>query len=466
MEGIFASILGISCGHNGPKLTLTSIAFLITSQPHVVVWNIMSHVEAGSVLDVSDSNHSTFLLEDKSLIGSSSEMEHNTGAIVEEILSNVQTLCHSSVNGIDDVVLLWLEKRILSESHSIGVTLIDWGSHLMGIFNFVLPVVERLLLGLLSSIERFNDPDLITISFDGCLDNVLLIFFSSANTHHQTSMSLDQVSLISKRSIGNPGDFKPAAVMLASISDDLSIDIILVLEDAKSMSAFLISKGQLSSLRIHMEMLIRFVVVFCQNKLSFFVNCEDKILVQNRIDFVETLLVHINMGVNIGKFRFFRLFLWLLSSFLLLVFSLVFSTFLFLLNGFNPPELVITLMNVILQNLLSVFSLSSSNIKSSVAGMSLDKVSLVGPFSFLSSGKSEPAACMFSSVSHNLSSVVLLVLKDAKPTVVGSAHKGILVLFTVNVEDLTFVSTEGSNFDFVVLNTQTLFFIEDRDNFV
>ena len=60
----------------------------------------------------------------------------------------------------------------------------------------------------------------------------------------------------------------------------------------------------------------------------------------------------------------------------------------------------------------------------------------------------------------------MLVLKDAKPTIVSSTHKGKLVLLTVDVKDLAFVSTEGSNFNLVVLDTQALFFIKHRHNLV
>ena len=77
MVSILSSVLGVSCRDDCPKLTLTSIALLVTSQPHVVVWNIMSHVEISSILDILDPDHGTFLLEDESLVGSSMEMEHN-----------------------------------------------------------------------------------------------------------------------------------------------------------------------------------------------------------------------------------------------------------------------------------------------------------------------------------------------------------------------------------------------------
>ena len=147
------------------------------------------------------------------------------------------------MNCIDNVVLFRLELRILSETHSIGVALVNWRSNLVNIFKLVLPVVEWLLLGLLSCIEGLNNPDLGTLSFGRCLDNVLLIIFSSTYGQDQTSMRLDQISLISKGTIRHSSDLKPAAVMFACISDDLSIDISLVLEDAKSMSTLLVSKG-------------------------------------------------------------------------------------------------------------------------------------------------------------------------------------------------------------------------------
>ena len=217
-----------------------------------------------------------------------------------------------------------------------------------------------------------------------------------------------------------------------------------------------------------MEVLVWLVVMFCQHKFSFLVNCEDEVLVQNGVYFVKALLVNINMWVDIRNLRFLRLLLWPFVVFLLLVLSLVFSTLLFLLvlNRLKPPELILSLVNIVLQNLFSIFSFASSNIKSSVSSMSLDQISLIGPLTFLSSGKSEPTACMFASISHNLSSVVLFVLKDAKSTVISSANESVFVLLAVNVKDLTFISFECSQFNFIVLYTQTLVFVKNRYNFV
>jgi len=290
-----------------------------------------------------------------------------------------------------------LEKGVLGETHTVGASLVYWWSHLMGIFNLILPVVEGFLLGLLSGIKGFNDPDLVTISLDRSLYDGLILL--SVHTHSQASMSLNQVSLVGKGAVGNSGHLEPAAVMLAGIGDDLSVDIRLVLEDAKGMGAFLVSKGQLTSLRENVEVLVGLVVMFIQDKLALFVNCENEVLVQNGVYFVETLLVHINLWVYIRVFRLLRFLLWPLGSLLLLVLSLVvLSTFLFLFlifNSLNPPELILIRMNVVLQDLFAVLSLSSRNIEN-FASMSLDEVSLIGPFSFFSSGKSEPAACMSS----------------------------------------------------------------------
>ena len=84
-----------------------------------------------------------------------------------------------------------------------------------------------------------------------------------------------------------------------------------------------------------------------------------------------------------------------------------------LLDRFNQPNLVASLMNVILKDSLALFSFATCNIESSGASMSLDDVSLVSEFSLFCSLDLEVAAGMLSSVSDDVDSVVDLILKDA-----------------------------------------------------
>lgn len=82
------------------------------------------------------------------------------------------------------------------------------------------------------------------------------------------------------------------------------------------------------------------------------------------------------------------------------------------LNGNKVPKLIVSLVNVVLKNIFAFFSLSSSNIESSVAGVGLDKVGLFGPFSFLSESNFEPATGMLILVNNDLGSIVRLVLEE------------------------------------------------------
>ena len=122
------------------------------------------------------------------------------------------------------------------------------------------------------------------------------------------------------------------------------------------------------------------------------------------------------LGLNIGD-NFF------LSS-LFVVFLVIFLGFLLILcEGFNQPKLVLALMDVILQYLLAIFSLSPTNIESLVAGMGFDEIGFVAPFSFFSSCQSEPAAVVFALISNDLNSIVLLVLEDAEATIASRTHQ-------------------------------------------
>ena len=125
--------------------------------------------------------------------------------------------------------------------------------------------------------------------------------------------------------------------------------------------------------------------------------------------------IGVELGLDIGD-NFF------LSS-LFVVLLVVFLGFLLILcEGFNQPKLVLALMDVILQYLLAIFSLSPTNIESLVAGMGFDEIGFVAPFSFFSSCQSEPAAVVFALISNDLNSIVLLVLEDAEATIASRTH--------------------------------------------
>jgi len=74
--------------------------------------------------------------------------------------------------------------------------------------------------------------------------------------------------------------------------------------------------------------------------------------------------------------------------------------------------------------------------------MSFDEIGLVLPFSFLSSCQSEPAAVVFSLVSHNFNSIVLLVLEDAESMVPCSTDQGQFTFVGMDLEFLVLVFLE------------------------
>lgn len=136
-------------------------------------------------------------------------------------------------------------------------------------------------------------------------------------------------------------------------------------------------------------------------------------------------------------------------------------------DRFKKPNLVSTMMNVVLKDTFSFLGFSASKIKGTVVSVSLDDVSLIGVGSLVSSNDIEPAAVVFSRVGYDMSSIVMLVPKDAESIFVRS-HEGIFVLFQMNGELLILITTELLDYDIFGLriNRKGNILIEDRYDFV
>ena len=70
-------------------------------------------------------------------------------------------------------------------------------------------------------------------------------------------------------------------------------------------------------------------------------------------------------------------------------------------------------MNIKLNNIFPFFRLPSSNLKSFVANKSFDEIALVGIFSFISSGNSEPTTVLFVRISYDLSIIIFVIFQYA-----------------------------------------------------
>lgn len=136
-------------------------------------------------------------------------------------------------------------------------------------------------------------------------------------------------------------------------------------------------------------------------------------------------------------------------------------------NRFKKPNLISTMVNVVLKDTFSFFSFSASKIEGTVVSVSFDDVSLIGVGSLVSSNDIEPAAVVFSRVGDNMSSIVMLIPKDAESIFVRS-HKGIFVLLQMNGELLILITSELLDYNIFGLriNSKGNVLIEDRYNFV
>ena len=164
------------------------------------------------------------------------------------------------------------------------------------------------------------------------------------------------------------------------------------------------------------------------------------------------VLVDLKMGCNIWVFRFFVIFA---------CFFVVFFGFL-ILEGQNEPKLVITSMDVILQNILAFLSFSSSDIKGSVSGVSLDHVSFMGPVAFIMSDDLKPAAVVFIGIGDDLCAVVDFVLENAETGVGAGDDEGEFFVLPGDGELLIGFGLEGADVQFgVIADCQAFMFIED-----
>ena len=123
MESSLSSIFGFSCGYDRPKFTL-SCSFVVASDPHSLAGVIIGNTEIFLLLDISDSNHGSFLLKYESLVGCTVETVHYERTMVHFVLGDVETFDASSMDWVEDVVLLGFELGVLNEAHAIIVTFV------------------------------------------------------------------------------------------------------------------------------------------------------------------------------------------------------------------------------------------------------------------------------------------------------------------------------------------------------
>ena len=96
-------------------------------------------------------------------------------------------------------------------------------------------------------------------------------------------------------------------------------------------------------------------------------------------------------------------------------------------------------MNVILEHCFIFLSFATSNIEASSIGMSLDDVTFVSEFSFLSSLDFKPTAGVFACICNNIDSVVWSILEDAQSMIVALRNDGEFMVFCVDMEVLVLV---------------------------
>ena len=123
VKSSLSSIFGFSCGYDSPKFTLSG-SFVVASDPHSLAGVIIGNIEVFLLLDVSDSDHSSFLLEHESLVGCTVETVHDERTVVHFVLGDVETFGASSMDWVEDVVLLGFELGVLDEAHAIVVAFV------------------------------------------------------------------------------------------------------------------------------------------------------------------------------------------------------------------------------------------------------------------------------------------------------------------------------------------------------
>ena len=99
----------------------------------------------------------------------------------------------------------------------------------------------------------------------------------------------------------------------------------------------------------------------------------------------------------------------------------------------DKPKLIITSVDIILQDFLSFGCFSLGNVESASACVCLDDVGFVGPFSSGGSGYFEPADGVLSGIDDDVCCVVLVVLEDTQACLLACVYKG---QFGIVVEDV------------------------------
>lgn len=121
-----------------------------------------------------------------------------------------------------------------------------------------------------------------------------------------------------------------------------------------------------------------------------------------------------------------------------------------LLHADDLPHLVSAVVDIVLQNWLAFNSLTSGQVQSSVASVSLEQVTLVSVGSLLSPDDIKPAAIMLAGVGDDLGSVILLVSKNAEGLLGLGSDEGKLAIMGVEGKLLEGSAFIGMNFDLVV----------------
>ena len=356
MNRSLSGVLRLGGRHDGPQLTLVH-SLLVASDPNAVVGAVIGDIQVLVLLDALDPVHLPFLLKDESLVGSTVEAVHDQLTIAGLVLSNIESLDAVAVGCIDDVVLVGLEVDGLSESHTLVVAGVGFGDDVVDVHKLLSPVETFALVGclLLVTSERFDQPDLIAALVNVSLKDSLT-FFSLSTSNVQASpigVSLDDVSLMSKFSLLSSLELEPTAGMFAAISDDVDSVVLFVLENAQSVVVALSDDGELIVLLVNVEVLVFVVVVLIYLKFVVFVDSQDQIGVENGVDFVENLGIGFKLGLDIG-----------VDGSLIGVFACFIFVFLGTLglDGDKMPKLIVSLMDVVLEDVLAFLSLSSSNI--------------------------------------------------------------------------------------------------------
>lgn len=243
------------------------------------------------------------------------------------------------------------------------------------------------LVGLFCLIlHSFEEPNLVSSLVDVVLEDSFAFFgLSSGDVERPVScVGLDDVSLVGEGSLVGPGNVEPAAVVFAGIGDDGSGVVLFIAEHTKSV--FIVGDDRVPVLfNVDVEGL---VCIACEPLhdclVGLRINGQGDVSVEDRHDFVGSVGVWLEVAGDVGDNDFLEV-----------------------------PNLVATLVNVVLQHILAFLCLAASDIECLVVGVGLDEVSLQGEGSLVSAHNIEPAAVALVAIRHDLSAVVLLVFGHA-----------------------------------------------------